>query len=89
MRRKLHRSADRGGHAGPCITGDAYSARAERRLIIMVEKTSFMGLGGPNLVKGATGEVIDQEALGGAHLFAATSGRLRTTSRKTMRIASR
>ena len=34
--------------------------------IIMVENTSFMGLGGPNLVKGATGEVTNQESLGGA-----------------------
>ena len=33
-----------------------------------------MGLGGPNLVKGATGQSIDQETLGGAHLHTATSG---------------
>lgn len=33
-----------------------------------------MGLGGPNLVKGATGQVIDQESLGGAHLHNAMSG---------------
>jgi 3-methylcrotonyl-CoA carboxylase beta subunit len=32
----------------------------------MVEGTSFMGLGGPNLVKGATGQTIDAETLGGA-----------------------
>jgi acetyl-CoA carboxylase carboxyltransferase component len=40
----------------------------------MVEHTSFMGLGGPNLVKGATGQTIDQESLGGAHLHNAKSG---------------
>ncbi len=34
----------------------------------MVDKTSFMGLGGANLVKGATGRVIDQESLGGARM---------------------
>ena len=42
--------------------------------IIMVEGTSFMGLGGPNLVKGATGQVIDSEPLGGARLHTETSG---------------
>src|SRR5690606_42022337 len=35
-------------------------------VIYMVEGTSFMGLGGPNLVKGATGQVVDAETLGGA-----------------------
>jgi len=40
----------------------------------MVEGTSFMGLGGPNLVKGATGRVIDSEPLGGARLHTAVSG---------------
>src|SRR4026208_2582687 len=32
----------------------------------MVKGTAFMGLGGPNLVKGATGQTIDGETLGGA-----------------------
>lgn len=40
----------------------------------MVEGVSFMGLGGPNLVKGATGQSIDSEPLGGAHLHTAVSG---------------
>jgi acetyl-CoA carboxylase carboxyltransferase component len=40
----------------------------------MVEGGSFMGLGGPNLVKGATGQVIDAEPLGGARLHTASSG---------------
>src|ERR1035437_7768930 len=42
---------------GPCIAGGAYLP-ALSDCIIMVEGTSFMGLGGPNLVKGATGQVI-------------------------------
>src|SRR6516225_1861005 len=58
---------------GPCIAGGAYLP-ALSDVIIMVEGTSFMGLGGPNLVKGATGQVIDAEPLGGAHLHTAVSG---------------
>jgi 3-methylcrotonyl-CoA carboxylase beta subunit len=58
---------------GPCIAGGAYLP-ALSDVIIMVEHSSFMGLGGPNLVKGATGQSIDQESLGGAHLHNATSG---------------
>ena len=72
MRRKL-RLPQIAAVMGPCIAGGAYLP-ALSDVIIMVEKTSFMGLGGPNLVKGATGQSIDQETLGGAHLHAATSG---------------
>ncbi|HEU4762764.1 MAG TPA: carboxyl transferase domain-containing protein [Gemmatimonadales bacterium] len=50
---------------GSCIAGGAYLP-ALSDVIFMVEGTSFMGLGGPNLVKGATGQVIDSETLGGA-----------------------
>ncbi|MEK7401272.1 MAG: carboxyl transferase domain-containing protein [Gemmatimonadota bacterium] len=50
---------------GPCIAGGAYLP-ALSDTIVMVKGTSFMGLGGPNLVKGATGQVIDGETLGGA-----------------------
>jgi 3-methylcrotonyl-CoA carboxylase beta subunit len=50
---------------GPCIAGGAYLP-ALSDLIVMVKGTSFMGLGGPNLVKGATGQTIDGETLGGA-----------------------
>src|SRR5947207_74056 len=45
---------------GPCIAGGAYLP-ALSDIIIMVEGTSFMGLGGANLVKGATGQTIDNE----------------------------
>src|SRR3984885_8846778 len=58
---------------GPCIAGGAYLP-ALSDVIIMVEGVSFMGLGGPNLVKGATGQVIESEPLGGAHLHTAISG---------------
>jgi acetyl-CoA carboxylase carboxyltransferase component len=72
MRRKLH-IPQIAAVMGPCIAGGAYLP-ALSDVIIMVENTSFMGLGGPNLVKGATGQSIDQETLGGAHLHTATSG---------------
>src|SRR6185369_4445600 len=48
---------------GPCIAGGAYLP-ALSDMIIMVDGTSFMGLGGANLVKGATGQTIDNETLG-------------------------
>ena len=58
---------------GPCIAGGAYLP-ALSDIIIMVEGTSFMGLGGANLVKGATGQTIDNEALGGARTHNEISG---------------
>ncbi len=58
---------------GPCIAGGAYLP-ALSDTIIMVEGTSFMGLGGANLVKGATGQVVDAEQLGGARMHTTTSG---------------
>ena len=50
---------------GSCIAGGAYLP-ALSDVIFMVDGTSFMGLGGPNLVKGATGQTIVGETLGGA-----------------------
>jgi acetyl-CoA carboxylase carboxyltransferase component len=50
---------------GQCVAGGAYLP-ALSDVIVMVEHTSFMGLGGPNLVKGAVGQSIDSETLGGA-----------------------
>ncbi|MGH7458537.1 MAG: acyl-CoA carboxylase subunit beta [Longimicrobiaceae bacterium] len=58
---------------GPCIAGGAYLP-ALSDVILMVEGTSFMGLGGPNLVKGATGQSVDSETLGGAWTHNAISG---------------
>ncbi len=72
MRRKL-RIPQIAAVMGPCIAGGAYLP-ALSDVIFMVEGTSFMGLGGPNLVKGATGQVIDAEPLGGARLHTASSG---------------
>jgi acetyl-CoA carboxylase carboxyltransferase component len=58
---------------GMCVAGGAYLP-ALSDVIIMVEGTSFMGLGGANLVKGATGQTIDNETLGGAMTHNAISG---------------
>jgi 3-methylcrotonyl-CoA carboxylase beta subunit len=58
---------------GQCIAGGAYLP-ALSDVILMVEGTSFMGLGGPNLVKGATGQSTDAETLGGAYTHNAISG---------------
>ncbi len=58
---------------GPCIAGGAYLP-ALSDVIVMVEGTSFMGLGGANLVKGATGQTIDNETLGGAKAHNQISG---------------
>lgn len=58
---------------GPCIAGGAYLP-ALSDVILMVEGTSFMGLGGPNLVKGATGQVVESEELGGARVHTTVSG---------------
>jgi acetyl-CoA carboxylase carboxyltransferase component len=58
---------------GMCVAGGAYLP-ALSDVIIMVEGTSFMGLGGANLVKGATGQSTDNETLGGAMTHNAISG---------------
>jgi acetyl-CoA carboxylase carboxyltransferase component len=58
---------------GQCIAGGAYLP-ALSDVILMVKGTSFMGLAGPNLVKGATGEVVDSETLGGASTHTEVSG---------------
>src|SRR5690348_3111853 len=58
---------------GQCIAGGAYLP-ALSDVIFMVKGTSFMGLGGPNLVKGATGQVVDAETLGGASTHTEISG---------------
>ena len=58
---------------GNCIAGGAYLP-ALSDVIFMVKGTSFMGLGGPNLVKGATGQSVDAETLGGADTHTKISG---------------
>ena len=64
MRRYLH-VPQISAVMGSCIAGGAYLP-ALSDVIFMVEGSSFMGLGGPNLVKGATCQTIDAESLGGA-----------------------
>lgn len=58
---------------GPCIAGGAYLP-ALSDVMLMVEGTSFMGLGGPNLVKGAIGQEVDAQVLGGAATHVEISG---------------
>ncbi|MGI8745605.1 MAG: acyl-CoA carboxylase subunit beta [Bryobacteraceae bacterium] len=72
MRRKLH-VPQIAAVMGPCIAGGAYLP-ALSDVMFMVEGTSFMGLGGPNLVKGAVGQSVDAESLGGAKMHTASSG---------------
>jgi 3-methylcrotonyl-CoA carboxylase beta subunit len=57
---------------GQCVAGGAYLP-ALSDVIFMVEGTSFMGLGGANLVQGATGQRVDAEMLGGAVTHTAVS----------------
>ncbi len=72
MRRYLH-VPQISAVMGPCVAGGAYLP-ALSDIILMVEGTSFMGLGGANLVKGATGQTIDNETLGGARTHNEISG---------------
>src|SRR5579875_582226 len=72
MRRRMH-IPQIAAVMGPCIAGGAYLP-ALSDVIIMVEGVSFMGLGGPNLVKGAVGQVTDAETLGGAKMHTTASG---------------
>jgi acetyl-CoA carboxylase carboxyltransferase component len=72
MRRYLH-VPQLAAVMGQCIAGGAYLP-ALSDLIVMVKGSSFMGLGGPNLVKGATGQTIDGESLGGAVTHTQVSG---------------
>lgn len=72
MRRYLH-VPQIAAVMGQCIAGGAYLP-ALSDVILMVKGTSFMGLGGPNLVKGATGQIVDSETLGGASTHTEISG---------------
>ena len=58
---------------GSCTAGGAYvPAMSDESIIVKEQGTIF--LGGPPLVKAATGEVVSAEALGGADLHSRTSG---------------
>ena len=58
---------------GPCAGGAVYSP-AMTDFTIMVEKTSYMFVTGPNVVKAVTHEEVDSEALGGAQVHTTRSG---------------
>ncbi len=58
---------------GPCAGGAVYSP-AITDFIFMVEKTSYMYVTGPNVVKTVTHEVVDHQELGGAKVHASKSG---------------
>ena len=58
---------------GSCTAGGAYvPAMSDEAVIVRNQGTIF--LGGPPLVKAATGEVVSAEALGGAEIHARESG---------------
>ena len=58
---------------GSCTAGGAYvPAMCDESIIVKDQGTIF--LGGPPLVKAATGEVVDAEALGGADVHTSLSG---------------
>jgi 3-methylcrotonyl-CoA carboxylase beta subunit len=58
---------------GSCTAGGAYvPAMSDETIIVREQGTIF--LGGPPLVKAATGEVIDAETLGGADVHTSISG---------------
>lgn len=58
---------------GSCTAGGAYVPAMSDECVI-VEKRGMIFLGGPPLVKAATGEQISAEDLGGAELHCRTSG---------------
>ena len=61
------------GIFGPCAGGAVYSP-ALTDFTLMVKNSSYMFLTGPAVVKSVTGEVVDQEELGGASVHATKSG---------------
>jgi propionyl-CoA carboxylase beta chain len=58
---------------GPCAGGAVYSP-AMTDFTVMVERTSYMFVTGPNVVKAVTHEEVDSEALGGAYVHTTRSG---------------
>ncbi len=58
---------------GPCAGGAVYSP-AITDFIFMVEKTSFMFVTGPKVVRTVTHQEVSSEELGGAHTHSSKSG---------------
>jgi 3-methylcrotonyl-CoA carboxylase beta subunit len=76
---------------GSCTAGGAYvPAMSDESIIVKEQGTIF--LGGPPLVKAATGEIVDAEALGGADVHTSVSGvadHFAEDDRDALRIARR
>jgi acetyl-CoA carboxylase carboxyltransferase component len=66
--------------AGPCAGGAAYSP-ALTDFLIMVDRTAHMFIAGPEVIRAATGEVIDEEQLGGAEAHEAIAGNVHLVAR--------
>lgn len=58
---------------GPCAGGAVYSP-AITDFIFMVEKTSYMFITGPEVIKAVTGEEVSPDSLGGADVHTSKSG---------------
>src|SRR5438552_1633691 len=58
---------------GPCAGGAVYSP-AITDFIVMVNKTSYMFITGPDVIKTVTHEEVTKDQLGGAHTHNETSG---------------
>ena len=58
---------------GPCAGGAVYSP-ALTDFTFMVERSSYMFVTGPEVVKAVTNELVNQEELGGSQVHATKSG---------------
>lgn len=58
---------------GPCAGGAVYSP-ALTDFTFMVDRTSYMFVTGPDVVKAVTNEIVDQEQLGGSEIHTTKSG---------------
>ncbi len=58
---------------GPCAGGAVYSP-AITDFVLMTDKTSYMFITGPEVIKAVTKEVVTKEELGGAHTHNEQSG---------------
>ena len=58
---------------GHCTAGGAYTP-AMSTFVVIVKKTGAIFLGGPPLVRAATGETVEAEVLGGADVHCSESG---------------
>jgi acetyl-CoA carboxylase carboxyltransferase component len=58
---------------GPCAGGAVYSP-ALTDFIVMTKKNSYMFVTGPKVVKTVTGEIVNEEELGGAMVHGSKSG---------------